>query len=64
MCMYLWWRSEDRSRDGEPPLDVAEMLSHDGETAALGMTGGSYNTLQRGRGREGGGREGSGDWRH
>ena len=38
--------SEDRARDGEAPLDMAQVLSHDGESTALCVAWWSHNTLQ------------------
>ena len=48
MCVstiYLWWWCEDRARDGETPVDVTEVLGHDGQAAPLGVARWCHNTL-------------------
>ena len=50
--VYLWSWSKDRARDGEAPLDVTEVLSHDGETATLGVARRGHNTLHEEGGEE------------
>ena len=47
-CSHLGCGSEDGARDGESPVDMAEVLGHDGESTALGVSWWSHNTLEGG----------------
>ena len=43
---HLGGGGEDRARNGEPPLDLAEVLGHDRQSAPLGVAGRSHDLLE------------------